>query len=133
MLGLDTNVLARIVLQDDPVQTQAALDCLKRAKESGEMLVASLACLLELEWVLRSKGKLHKAQILAVFNSLLETHDLQIEGEKLLEQSLHIWENSSADFAECLFWTQYQHIGCRAMLTFDIKAARMDGVELIAA
>ena len=132
MLGLDTNVLARLVLQDDAAQTRAAQDCLIRARDSGEALVANLTAMLELEWVLRSRGKLTKPQILSVFNGLLETNDLQITGEKLLEHSLHIWENSNTDFAKCLFWAQYQSLGCRAMLTFDAKAARIDGVELAA-
>jgi predicted nucleic-acid-binding protein len=131
LLGLDTNVLARIVLLDDPIQSRAALDCVRQAKTNGETLVVSLPALLELEWVMRGRGKLTKQQTLKVFAELLETNDLQIDGEPLLERALHHWENSSADFAECLFWAQYQHMGCRAMLTFDAKAARMDGVELL--
>lgn len=131
MIGLDTNVIARIVLQDDPAQTHAALARLARAKQAGESVVLSLPTLLELEWVMRSRAKLAKPQVLLVFRRLLEANDLQIDGEQVLEQALHAWENSSADFAECLFLAHYQRMGCRAMLSFDAKAARVDGVELI--
>ena len=132
MIGLDTNVIARIVLLDDLVQSRAALDLVARAKFSSEQLVVSLSTLLELEWVLRSNAKLTKKQALLVFTQLLEVRDIQIDGEAILEQAILHWEGSNADFAECLFLAQYQHLGCSAMLTFDAKAALMEGVELVA-
>ena len=101
MLGLDTHVITRIVLADDPAQTAQAL--------------AAIA----------------QAQVLRVFKALLETQDLHIDQEQVLEQAVYVYEHGSADFPECLFWAQYQRMGCRAMLTFDAKAARIDGVELV--
>lgn len=87
--------------------------------------------MLELEWVLREAAKLDKAQVLLIFKRLLETQDLQIDDEQALEQAIYVYENSPCDFAECLFWAQYQRMGCRAMLTVDVKAARLGGVELV--
>lgn len=131
MIGLDTNVIARIVLLDDPVQSRSALEYVARLKEAGEPVLLCLPALLELEWVMRSRARLTRQQTLRVFKYLLEASDLQIDGEAILEQALYSWENSNADFAECLFLAQYQHMGCRTMLTFDAKAARMSGVELV--
>ena len=132
MIGLDTNVIARIVLADDAVQTRQALAVLARAQAAGETVVLSLATVLELEWVLRGVAKLAKSRVLAVFKQLLETEDLQIQDEQVLEQAIYSYENNAADFAECLFWAQYQRMGCRAMLTFDAVAARTGGVDLVA-
>ena len=132
MLGLDINVLARIVLRDDAVQTPAALKRVARAIAQGMTVVAGLPTLLELDWVMRSYGKLTKLERLHIFTQLLETKDLRIDGEAVLEVALHQWENSDADFADCLFLAQYQRMGCDTMLTFDAKAARMTGVELVA-
>lgn len=131
MLGLDTNVIARIVLADDAVQTAQALASIAQAQANGETVVLALATVLELEWVLRSCAKLDKPQVLLVFKRLLETQDLQIDQEQVLEQAIYVYEHGSADFPECLFWAQYQRMGCRAMLTFDAKAARLDGVALV--
>lgn len=132
MIGLDTNVIARIVLADDAVQTRQALALLARAQAAGETVVLSLATVLELEWVLRGVAKLAKSQVSLVFKQLLETEDLQIPDEQILEQAIYIYESNKSDFAECLFWAQYQRMGCRVMLTFDAVAARMGGVELVA-
>lgn len=131
MLGLDTNVIARIVLADDPKQTQAALNRLAQAQQAGETVMLGLPTLLELEWVLRSRAKLSKPQVLRVFKRLLETKDLHIEGEQVLEQALVAWENANADFAECLFCASYMRSGCRSMLTFDKAASALHGAELI--
>lgn len=131
MLGLDTNVIARIVLADDPVQTAQALAVIAQAQADDETLVLCLATVLELEWVLRSRAKLDKPQVLLIFKRLLETQDLQIDNEQVLEQAIYAYEHGPADFPECLFLAQYQRMGCRAMLTFDAKAARLGGVELV--
>ena len=131
MLGLDTNVIARLVLADDAVQTEQARAAIAQAQAEDETIVLALATVLELEWVLRSRAKLDKTQVLLIFKKLLETQDLQIENEQALEQAIYVYENGPADFPECLFWSQYQRMGCRAMLTFDAKAARLGGVELV--
>ncbi len=131
MLGLDTNVVARIVLADDPLQTAQALALIAQASRDGDMVMLSLCTVLELEWVLRSRAKLTKTQILRVLKQLLEAHDLEIDSEPALEHALYLHENSSADFAECLFVAQYQRLGCRTMMTFDRQAATLPGAELL--
>jgi predicted nucleic-acid-binding protein len=130
MIGLDTNILARIVLADDALQTNQALELLQTCDESGEEVAVSLSVILELEWVLRSVAKLGKAVVITVFRKLLETAPLRIDNEAALEHALYLYdgEGAKADFAECLFSAQYQRMGCRVMASFDEKAQRMDKV-----
>lgn len=130
MIGLDTDVLARIVLADDVKQTHQALELLRACERSAEVVVVSLSVILELEWVLRSAAKLGKTAVISVLRQLLETASLQIDSEGVLEHALCLFEQEAAkaDFAECLFSAQYQRIGCRAMASFDQKAQRMPKV-----
>ena len=132
MIGLDTNVVLRLLLNDDPIQRQRAVKTIRQAKGLAVKVTITLAVVLEMEWVLRSVAKMTKAQVLGVFDLLLESYDIEIDNEKVLEQSLHIYANAACDFAECLFLAQYQRMGCQTMLTFDTKAARMAGVQLVA-
>lgn len=132
MLGLDTNVILRLLLDDDPGQKKRASKAIARAKASGIPVMLGLGVVLELESVLRSSAKMDKAQVLGIFRLLLESYDVQIENEKVLEQAIHTYQNASSDFGECLFLAQYQRMGCQTMLTFDAKAARMEGVSLVA-
>ena len=132
MIGLDTNVVLRLLLTDDLAQKIRAAKLIHQAKQSGPRVMVMLTVMLEVEWVLRSSAKMNKAQILNIFNLLLESHDIEIENEKILDHALNLYDNAAADFAECLFLAQYQRMGCNTMLTFDAKAARMAGVELVA-
>ena len=132
MIGLDTNVVLRLLLGDDSAQTMRAAKFIQQAKRLETKVIITLAVVLELEWVLRSSAKMNKAEVLSIFNLLLDSYDIEIDSEKVLEQALHIYENAASDFAECLFLAQYQRMGCNTMLTFDAKAARMTGVELVA-
>ena len=50
MIALDTNILARFLLKDDPAQFNLAKELLARAA----VYTAPLTVILELEWVLES-------------------------------------------------------------------------------
>lgn len=131
MIGLDTNVLARIVLADDAQQTRQALELLQACDLADEAVSVSLGVILELEWVLRSTAKLEKSKVVGIFKKLLETATLRIDNEAVLEHALYIYggENVKADFADCLFSAHYQRMGCRSMASFDEKAQRLSNVR----
>jgi predicted nucleic-acid-binding protein len=120
-------------LRDEPAQARAARSAIDRAIQAGEPLVLGLLAVLETDWVLRSRAGLDKAVVVTTFKQLLEARDLTIESEAVLEQALYAYENSSADFADCLMVASYLRSGCTAMLTFDAKAARLAGCERLGA
>lgn len=132
MIGLDTNVVVRLLLADDRSQTRRAVGLLERAQADGITVMLTLEVIQEVEWVLRSSAKKTKSEFLGIARKLLETRDIEIGNEAVLEQALRTYEKSTADFSECLFLAHYQQLGCDTMFTFDAKAARMTGVELVA-
>jgi len=131
MYGLDTNVLVRFLVLDDEQQTAAAQAAMEKAAAAAQPLVVSLLSILETEWVLRSRYRFCKETVVRTFKALLETRDLLIDDEGVLEQALYLYENSSADFADCLMISRYGRIGCAAMLTFDTRAAQVPGGQLL--
>jgi predicted nucleic-acid-binding protein len=68
----------------------------------GEPILISLLVLLEMEWVLRSRYALAKAEILTAFAALLDAAGLAFEDEASVEEALYCWKDSAADFADCL-------------------------------
>ena len=132
MIGLDTNVVTRLLLADDHAQTQHVVKLLKSAQANGTAVLLTLEVIQEVEWILRSNAKKTKLEFLGLARQLLEARDIEINNEAVLEQALRSYEKSTADFSECLFLAHYQQLGCETMLTFDAKAARMAGVELVA-
>jgi len=133
MYGLDTNVLIRYLLRDDLMQAEQARVAIENAGQTGEPVVVSLLTMLESEWVLRSCASIDKRIIITTFRMLLEARDIRIEQEGTLEEALYLYENNSADFADCLMATRYTRLGCSAMLTFDKKAAQLPGVVAVSA
>ena len=133
MQGLDTIVLLRFLLRDEPRQAKAARAAIAKAASAGEPLCLSLLTVLEAEWVLRTRAGLSKAYLLAVFKQLLEARDLTIAGEAVLEHALYLYENGAADFADCLLVADYQAQGCSSMLTFDAKASKVPGGQPLSA
>jgi predicted nucleic-acid-binding protein len=127
MLGLDTNVVIRYLVQDDRRQCEKATRLIRREAGKGEPVLVSLLVLLEIEWVLRSRYGLSKAEILAAFSALLDAADLAFEDETAVEYALYSWKDSSADFADCLIEARNRRLGCRATATFDGKALKLAG------
>ncbi len=132
MPGLDTNVLVRWLVADDDEQTAQVQTLFEAARASGSTFFVPSSVLLELEWVLRSRYRLAKAEVLIAFNALLESQELELQGEAAVERALHLYRQGAAEFADCF------HAGlCGAsnktpLLTFDVKAAHLSGCELIA-
>jgi len=127
MLGLDTNVLVRFLVQDDQSQFERAQKLIGREARSGSGVLISLLVLLETEWVLRSRYNLTKAEISAAFSGLLGSVELHFEDEHSVEEALFTWKDSPADFADCLIGARHRALGCRATASFDTKAGKLPG------
>jgi predicted nucleic-acid-binding protein len=66
-ISVDTNVLVRAVLQDDPRQAEAASKLLREAS----LIAVSVPCLCELVWILRRGAKLPKEDVAMTIRDLL--------------------------------------------------------------
>lgn len=129
--ALDTNVILRFLLQDDPVQSAGATRLIQRAKDTGEALHVPVSVALELEWVLRSHFKLGKPALLQTFAALLQTLELEFEAETALEWALSEFENSSADFSDCIHAALAWQAGRQPLWTFDKAASALQGAKLL--
>jgi predicted nucleic-acid-binding protein len=127
MLGIDTNVLVRLLVADDAAQTNRARQLVAKALSRDEPVLISLLVLIETEWVLRSRYELDKPTTLTALRSLLEARDLTFEDEAAVEEALFYWKNSVCGFADCLISAHNRRLGCSATATFDVKAARTPG------
>jgi len=127
MLGIDTNVLVRFLVRDDQNQFEKARKLLKREVSNGRRVFINQLVLLETEWVLRSRYGLAKTQMLETISRLLDAPDIQLEDEPAVEEALFIWRDAKADFADCLIGARNRRLGCRATVTFDTKASKLQG------
>jgi predicted nucleic-acid-binding protein len=77
-IGIDTNVLLRMVLNDDAEQRAKALAFGESLKEDKSGFV-SLIVLVEFSWSLSSRYRLPKEQVLTAIQRLLKIRTLVFE------------------------------------------------------
>jgi predicted nucleic-acid-binding protein len=129
MTGLDTNVVIRYLMHDDPTQTSAAVKLVSSltAEEPGFL---SLIVVVEMVWVLESTYGFSKQQIEEVLETLLRGKELRIERADLVAQALRTFHASRADFSDCLIERCAHAAGCSYTATFD-RAASIAGMRLL--
>ncbi len=131
MPTLDTNVLIRYLVQDDPKQARAAEKFIIQFANSEATLFIPISVTLESEWVLRSVYLFSKESIIEVFISLLETREMQFQDEASVERSIFLFREHNVDFADCLHVaTAFTH-DYLPMMSFDKQASRVEGIEVI--
>ena len=133
MRGIDTNLLVRWLVDDDEAQVQCVSELFESARADAERLFVPSTVTLELEWVLRSRYRYDQAQIIAAFTALLESQEIDFQGEAALERALRLYSRGLAEFADCLHASQCAEAGRGPLLSFDQRAARLPGVQLIVA
>ena len=130
MIGLDTNVLVRYIMQDDPRQSPKATRLVESLSNESPGFVPLVAT-VELAWVLSSSYALGREQVAAALELLLRSKELIVDRSDEVVKALRIFKQSSADFADCLIERTASSAGCTATMTFDVGAAKTAGMSLV--
>lgn len=131
MIGLDTNILVRILTADDRVQTEHATRFIQdRCSSSSPGFVNSIV-LTELVWVLGNLYAYSRPDIARAVDTLLGSRDLAIEAAEQVRSALRIFRASNCDFIDALIGEVNRARGCDATATFDRKAAKLERFVLV--
>lgn len=130
MTGLDTNVLLRYFLEDDPVHSPIArkvMDSLTAADPGW----IGLATVLEFVWVLKSKTRASRSTVASALDRLLALDALMVEQAVVVSLAVRRFRGSNAEFADCLIAASAKAAGCKHIVTFDRIAERDAGMKLL--
>ena len=130
MIGIDTNLLIRMAMQDDPIQS-AKVDLFLASLSRQEVGFISLVTLIESVWVLGKRYNRSKPDIVRFVQELLDAPELTMEKEVAVSQALQRFKASTADFADCLIERLGALAGCRETVTVDRNASKFAGMRLI--
>lgn len=125
MIALDTNVLVRYLVADDPKQSSAAVQLINRCADKGESIFISQLVLCELVWVLSYAYDFARKEIAALLNDLRRAAQLEIENPDQVGRALERYGSSRGDFADYLIAERAVAHGCTSIATFD-RALRSD-------
>lgn len=116
MLAIDTNVIVRLLVRDDPDQSARARDLI-----AAEAVFVPATVMLETEWVLRSVYGHTTTQIVAALRAFAGLPNVTIEDAITVSQALD-WAQGGIEFADALHLAKASH--CDAFASFDRRFAR---------
>jgi predicted nucleic-acid-binding protein len=124
MQYIDTNVLARILLQDDPVQGRRADRFVDAAAERGESLLVTDVVLAELFWMLKQKS-VPREMVLTMMIRLLDNGSFQFDDHERTAMAVGLWAEHNVDFADAYLAARCGREGEGEVISFDSDFKRL--------
>lgn len=131
MIALDTNLLVRLLTNDDPRQAAKVEAWLKANATPKTPAYVDHVVLCELGWVLERGYGYSRAEVHGALAALLEQDRLKLESPALVRQALLLYAGGAADFSDYLLAARTQAAGYSPVLTFDKRAARTATHQLL--
>lgn len=128
MIGLDTNLLVRYIVQDDPDQSARATRLIESLDERQGFV--SLVVLGELHWVLRRSYRVGADETAAVVRGLLDAEEIVVSQPDAVRRALARVPGGH-DFTDALVSELGEEAGCEYTATFDRRASQLPGVRLV--
>jgi predicted nucleic-acid-binding protein len=117
MIAVDTNLLVRILTNDDPIQARRAVKILN----SDDIFIPKTV-LLETEWVLRHAYEIGRSNIIIGFQKLIGLPNVNVEDPDSIYQAISWYENNF-DFADALHLASSRR--CVSFATYDRSLIKM--------
>lgn len=119
MKALDTNVLVRYLVRDDPEQFAIVEKTLDLAADRKEQFLISPIVLCEMVWVLETVYHCTRTEILDSMEQVLRTAQFEILEKDVIWSAWHDYRKGKGDFADYYLGRQCEHAKAEKTLTFD--------------
>lgn len=129
MIALDTNILVRAVVADEPHQATIARAIFAKLDEGAPALVCR-EVMVEFVWVLERAYRLTRAEIADAVTVLLEARGVVVEAADRVGLTASRYRSGGPGFSDQMSRLVAEAEGCSALMTFDRKLAAQDGVML---
>lgn len=131
MIGLDTNVVVRYLVQDDPDQSPLASELMDGLTEIDPGYL-SVVTVVEVYWVLRRAYHVPAARCVEVLEGLLDARELRIDRDAVVRTALALTRRG-LDFADAVITELGRAAGCDHTVTFDQRATGDGAMQLLGA
>ena len=126
MRAVDTNVLVRLLVADDPVQTAAAEAFAERGAWVSHLV------LVEATWVLRSVYEVEPRRIADAIAMLLDSATFAVQDADVVAAALEGFrKRPRVGFSDHLILQVARNAGHLPLGTFDRDLAKVEGAERI--
>ena len=131
MIALDTNLLVRLLVQDDVAQARAVERLFIRARRDRTPLFIADVVLCELVWVLVRRARRSRAEIAGAIERLLETEMVVVPDTDIARRALASYRDGSGDFADYLIREHAFAAGAATVVTFDRAVKGEPGFRIL--
>lgn len=131
MIGLDTNVVIRILVDDDPAQAATVRKLLAAHDNVVGVFFVNDVVLAESAWVLASTYRQSRDSIATAIQALLDTPSIALEDTDAVARALSQFRITNADFSDCLVVAKNVAKHCTQTVTFDRKMQKLPSVKLL--
>jgi predicted nucleic-acid-binding protein len=127
LIALDTNILIRLMVRDDPKQTVLVERLIESTAERGETCLITDPVLCEIEWVLESNYGAARSDILAAMQELLAQEVFTFEDREAFQRAVDLCQQTKVELSDLLIGAKGQARGARTTYTFDRILSRQEG------
>jgi predicted nucleic-acid-binding protein len=131
MIGLDTNVLVRLLTADEPIQLKAATQLLAHFEGVANSFYINDMVLVELVWVLCRLYGFERKDALFAIQSLLSSDAFVFEDRARLSQVIRLCSEHVWDFADTMIALKNIAAPCEYTATFDKGMLNLPKVKLL--
>ena len=131
MIGLDTNVLVRYIVQDDERQSKAATRLIESKCTPDDPGLVSSIVQCELTWVLARGYRYPRETVSRVLRRILSVQELRAEDPESAWRAVRLFEQGKADFADYLIGISNRKNKAEVTFTFDERAGESDLFEIV--
>jgi predicted nucleic-acid-binding protein len=117
MISVDTNILVRIFLENEPEQTKRAQNLMNQTGHGMRIFISSYA-LLEFVWVMKTK-KIPRSEIYNALIIMADTPGITIGNREIVLSAAEKYHKGKADFGDYLILADGEHHGSKKIKTFD--------------
>ena len=124
MIGIDTNVLVRYIVQDDPKQSKIATKLIESRLSIADKGFISSIVLCEVVWVLKRLYRQPKDRLLLVVKAILEAEAFEVEHRDCAWRAYYDFDEGLADFSDYYLARINKTYGASFTVTFDERAQK---------
>jgi predicted nucleic-acid-binding protein len=123
VIAIDTNVLLRILLDDDLPQAEQARRLISAQASPAQPAFVNRIVLCEAVWVMVSAYRYSRQQVCDALELLLAAPAVRLEDHAAVEEALALFSYDGSGFTDALIGVLNRRAGCTTTYTFDRRAA----------
>jgi predicted nucleic-acid-binding protein len=125
VIGLDTNVLVRYLVQDDPSQSARAMHLIEKRLSLSNPGFISIGAIVETVWVLDRAYHFSRQQIADALERVLQADVFVVQYEQEVFTAMVLLRDGQGSFADALIGELALVAGCSYTCTFDRRTTRL--------